>query len=118
MTERLVAHENLPRFVRGLAEDHPELTDRIEYRWTVDDQGAYTSWKRVSSYVPLKPKLPPNIDPADVIDWYALPSWVKGSYRTEDEMRRLQSLTWVKGSESTYFAYEPNGRYAGMWERE
>jgi hypothetical protein len=66
----------------------------------------------------LKGKAPRGVDPAAVVDWYDLPTWIKGSYRNDAEMRRLQALTWVKGTESTWFAYEPNGRYAGMWERE
>lgn len=50
-------------------------------------------------------------------DWYDLPTWVKGSYSTDDQMRLLQSFTWVKVDDE-YFAYDPEGAYVGRWGLE
>lgn len=116
---RIVDVNDLPQWVKDLERETP--TRWTPMLWTVDEQGDYHAWHTSGSFHrrDLKTrKTPTGVDPADVVDWYSLPTWIKGSYSSDDEMNRLKSYTWVKGSESTYFAYEPNGRYAGIWERE
>ncbi|AZS06762.1 hypothetical protein HOU95_gp045 [Streptomyces phage Hiyaa] len=52
------------------------------------------------------------------VDWYDLPTWVKGSYRTNAEMDTLKSYTWRKTGEDEFQAYDLQGRYVGLWARE
>lgn len=118
---KIVDPENLPKWVRDLYAEQP--TRFLPGLWTIDDSGDYHMWSTLGSFHKLELEgktLPGGIKPADVVDWYALPSWVKGSYSSEAEMERLQSYTWVRGnlSGTEYHAYEPNGRYAGKWARE
>lgn len=116
---RIVDVNDLPQWVKDLRANQP--TPRfMPGLWTVDEQGDYHMWSTLGSFhrCDLKGKAPKGVDPDDVVDWYDLPAWIKGSYSTEAEMLRLQALTWVKGSESTYFAYDEKGKYIGIWERE
>jgi hypothetical protein len=114
---RIVAAENLPRWVRNEMETHRVPLGHVSM-WTVDANGVYEAWRPTAIFKPKAPKLPDHVDPDRVVDWYALPSWVKGSYRTEAEMRRLQSFTWVNQGCDAYRAYTPDGEDAGLWARE
>jgi hypothetical protein len=114
ISRRVVSVDDLPRWVRNEQEATPHRDPSL---WTVDETGQYEGWIKVSIFTPKAPRLPDSVDPGDVVDWYALPGWVKGSYRTEAEMKRLQSFTWV-GKGETFFAYTPEGEYAGTWGRE
>lgn len=118
---RIVDHEDLPKWVHDLyAKQTPRFVPGL---WTVDDQGDYHMWSTLGSFHKRTAegndrKMPKGVDPKDIVDWYSLPTRIKGSYRTDAEMHHLKSLTWVKGSNTTYFAYGRDGRYAGMWETE
>lgn len=127
-TERLITWDQVPAWVRPAETDpsqSPQLRALMKVLWTtstVNDNVLYAYWPDGTFMAQWERKhnvtLPKDVDPTSVVTWYDLPTWIKGSYRTDAEMRHLQALTWVKGSESTYFGYEANGRYAGMWERE
>lgn len=123
-TRKIVTFDQLPAWVLNMAENEPEGSNPDGFFWTVTDSGVYEAWARpempTSFYHPRVTKLPEGVDAANVVDWYDLPAWVKGSYRNDAEMRRLQSYTWVRvsGAEERYNAYTPEGEYAGPWARE
>lgn len=120
-----IQFRNVPEWVKAMiSPDDPEGRDPDGFFWTVTDSGVFEAWKRPempsSMYHPRTPKLPEGVDQNDVVNWYSLPSWVKGSYRSDAEMHRLKSFTWVRlgGAEELYDAYTREGEYAGRWGRE
>lgn len=119
---KAVLFRDLPRWVREMVAGEPEDGDTGEYLWTLTESGVYEAWRRpqmpASTYHPRTRKLPEGVDRNNIVDWYDLPVWVKGSYRSDAEMRRLQSFTWVRADEDRYNAYTPEGEYAGPWVRE
>lgn len=117
---RFITANELPGWVNALMAERP-FRDEPKF-WAVDESGDYHALAEMGTFHrrDLKGKAPAGVDPDDVVGWYDLPAWVKGSYSTEAEMLRLQSLTWIRGnlSGSTYFAYDEKGKYVGLWERE
>lgn len=117
-----IQYKNIPEWVKAMCADDPEGQNPDGFFWTVTDSGVFEAWARpempTSTYHPRSPKLPKGVEPNDVVNWYSLPSWVKGSYRSEAEMRHLQSLTWVRKAEDSYVGYTREGEYAGTWGRE
>ena len=117
-----IQFKNVPEWVKAMIRPtDPEGMNPDGFFWTVTDSGVFEAWQRpeapLSTYHPLAPKLPEGVSQNDVIDWYAFPSWVKGSYRSDAEMHRLKSFTWVRlgGPEEVYDAYTREGEYAGRW---
>lgn len=55
------------------------------------------------------------------VDWYDLPTWIKGGYANEKEMRALQASKWTRSSSApdTYFyQYTSEGAYLRQLARE
>lgn len=54
------------------------------------------------------------------IGWYdGLPTWIKGAYRNDQEMKRLQASKWTKSTTGEYFyQYTSEGTYVQQWSRE
>lgn len=114
---RIVNPEEVPSGIVSLFREHPEQIDA----WAIDEEtGTYWTLKKVSSYgiAHIQPKVPKGVDPKDVVSWYDLPTWIKGSYRSEDHLRALKSRVWVRGNLTTYFAYTAGGQYLQMYEQE
>ena len=125
MSRKVVTFDQVPEWVKAACRNDPEGTNPDGFFWTLTESGVYEAWPRSempsSIYHPRTPKLPEGVDPAGVVDWYDLPVWVKGSYRSDAELQRLKSFTWVRTSADRYDAYTPEGeQYTGpwVWERE
>lgn len=57
------------------------------------------------------------------VDWYDLPTWVKGSYSNEKQLTQLKSFKWTQSNASTtdneiYYSYTAEGAYLQQWSRE
>lgn len=119
---KMVEFEQLPEWVRDMAQNEPEGSNPEGFFWTLTDSGVYEAWARpivpTSTYHPRLSKLPPGVERANVVNWYDLPTWVKGNYGSEAELQRLKSFTWVRADQDRYNAYTPEGEYAGPWVRE
>lgn len=55
------------------------------------------------------------------VDWYDLPTWIKGAYRNDKEMWALKRSKWTTSAASTleyYYQYCSEGIYRRQWSRE
>jgi hypothetical protein len=55
------------------------------------------------------------------VGWYdGLPTWVKGSYSNDKQMRQLQASKWTRSTTGAdvFYQYTSEGAYVRQWSRE